>query len=162
MKFFFLILSIWSLCCTNKDNTCKKYSGKSIEGKLLYLRDGRILTEGAQSNIYSKCNNENVKLSNDMKSKDEEDQKNVTNVKGCFGSTNIVTHAMLPEEKKYFNNKKNNVNITKKTFNKSKKDDDIITPLLLAELMLREPGKGIDIIMLYVGAFLKYSYGRYF
>ncbi|CAG9472653.1 unnamed protein product [Plasmodium vivax] len=171
MRIFVFTLLIWTLYGSSKDNVGEECSYQSNRRKTLHLRDGRTLSEVASSEIHSGCDNESAKLSNTVKS-----EKTGVHGEASSGSTHQPTDEKVAEDKKHLKGTGNNVNGTRNNVNgtgnkvdgtksksyRTKRDDIPITPLFFAELLLKEPEKGIDIMMLYAGGFLKYARNRFF
>ncbi|GAB69347.1 hypothetical protein PCYB_147750 [Plasmodium cynomolgi strain B] len=162
MKFFVFTLLIWTLRCSSKDNVGEEYSYQSNQRKTLHLRDGRILTAVTSIEIPSGCDKESVKRSNTVKSEKQESEKTGIDGEASSGSTYQPMDEKVAEDTKHLKGTRNSVNNTKIKSKKTKRDDVPITPLFFAELLLNEPGKGIDILMLYAGGFLKYARNRFF
>ncbi|KJP87559.1 hypothetical protein AK88_02725 [Plasmodium fragile] len=155
VKIFVFTLLIWTLCGSNRDNIGEGYSYESKHGKALHVGHGRILTEVAGSGIHFDYHNKSVNLSNSV-----DNGKTGIGNEASSGSTYQPMDEQVAEGAKHLRSTINNVNDTKSKSNKTKRDDMPLTPLFFAKLLLNEPEKGLDIIMLYAGGFLKYGRNR--
>ncbi|CAA9991322.1 Plasmodium exported protein, unknown function [Plasmodium knowlesi strain H] len=161
LKFFIYTLLIWALCSPCKENVGEEYSYQSEQIKTLHLRDGRILIEDGSMESHSKCVSESSKWANTEKIGNQE-SKQTGIVVGAHGSTYHPMDEKDTEEKKHLKGIGNNINGPKSNSNKKKKNDVSVSPSLFAELLLKKPEKGIDILMLYAGGFLKYASNCFF
>ncbi|EUD64383.1 hypothetical protein C922_05233 [Plasmodium inui San Antonio 1] len=157
MRIFVFFLLIWTLCGYSSNNVGEQYSYQSNQGGTLHLRDGRILTTVTSSKRHSGCDSGSGKCSNTVRRENQENEKTGIDGKPSSGITNKPRDEKVSEDTKQLRCTRNNVNGARSKPSKTKRDDFPVTPMLFAELFLKEPEKGIDIIMLYVGGFLKYA-----
>ncbi|ANQ11097.1 Uncharacterized protein PCOAH_00051380 [Plasmodium coatneyi] len=162
MKIFIFAILIWTLRGPSKGNVGEDYSYQSEPRKTLDLRDGRILTGDASSGIRSRCDSESAKMSNTVKSQNHKSGKTKFDRGASSGSTYQPMDEKAAEYKKHLKGTRKNVNGAKSKSNKTRKHDVSVTPLLFAKLLLKDPEKGIDILMLYTGGFYNYARNRFF
>ncbi|SBT54716.1 hypothetical protein POVWA2_067790 [Plasmodium ovale wallikeri] len=149
--------------CSIDNYSVTKYNDEGIyTGKTVHLRDKRILSEDA--NVHARgTNDEKVKLSNITTVENEKGKEIKSGLKTCATVNKNLGNKMyrkVEHQKKTrgrLNGKRISGNCNKCKENISKGKRDFINPCFFAKLICNEPQKGLDILMLYVGAFLKYS-----
>ncbi|SBS89061.1 Plasmodium exported protein, unknown function [Plasmodium ovale curtisi] len=149
--------------CSIDNYSVTKYNDEGIyTGKTVHLRYKRILIEDAKVHARG-ANDEKVKLSdittveNEKRIEIKNDLKTRATANQNVGNKMSRKVEHQKKTKGRLNGKRINGNCNKCKENISNGKHDFINPCFFAKLIYNEPQKGLDILMLYVGAFLKYS-----